>query len=171
MANTTIEVLCRTHRLYSGCMNTKGMRSDRTCKGIDIFAERLRGLRKEMGFSQLELAKKVKEYLNDDSPSYQSFIGNMEDLEKRAMPSVQVLRALALILQTNTDHLLGLTDDGRPTGDMDDQVVVVVDDPEERKIVQEIAELMARATPDEKEYISGLVRKLLPKKPRIIGDE
>lgn len=152
-------------------MNNTGARSDKSCLGIEMFRERLKRLRTERGISQLDLTKRVKEYLGEEVTAYQSYIGNMEDANKRALPSVQALRAIAVILETNTDYLLGLANDDRPLGDVDDQVVVVVEDPEERKIVQEVAEALARAKRDEKLYIADLVRKILPKKPRIIGDE
>jgi len=152
-------------------MNNTGPRSDRSHRGIEAFRERLKELRNERGVSQQELANRVKEYLGEEGQAYQSYIGNMEDSKKSALPSVQALRAIAVILETNTDYLLGLTTDSRPTGDVDDQVVVVVEDPDERRIVQEVAEALARANKDERLYVAGLVRKLLPKKPRIIGDE
>jgi transcriptional regulator with XRE-family HTH domain len=151
-------------------MNTVPVRSKRDHRGIEIFSDRLRKLREGLGLGQLELAKRVKEYLGDSGQAYQSQIGNMENSNSPAMPSVQVLRALALILETNTDYLLGLTDDDRPVGNLDDQVVAVVENPEERKVVQEMVDLVASASRDDKLYIAGLVRRILPKKPRIIGD-
>jgi transcriptional regulator with XRE-family HTH domain len=101
----------------------------------------------------------------------QSHISNMEKSKGEKLPSVEVLRALAIALETNTDYLLGLTDDDRPHGQLDDQVVVTVEDPDERRIIQEATEALVRATKEDKDYIVGLIRRLSPKPPRIIGDE
>jgi hypothetical protein len=84
---------------------------------------------------------------------------------------VETLALLARALETNADYLLGLTDDERPHGQLDDQVVVTVVDPVDRKMMQEAIEMLARASKDDKEYIVSLIRRLSPKKPRIIGDE
>lgn len=152
-------------------MNKTKLPSNKQYRGLEVFGERLRALREGLGLGQLELAKKVKEHLGDTSNAYQSQIGNMEKQNSNSLPSVPVLRALAVILETNTDYLLGLTNDDRPAGDLDDQVVVVVEDADERRIVQEMVEAVANASHDEKLYIAGLVRRLTPKKPRIIGGE
>jgi transcriptional regulator with XRE-family HTH domain len=81
----SIIMLYHSKWYYDGVMNTSNVRSDRSHRGIDVLGERLRSLRKELGFSQQELAKRVKEYLGEDGPAYQSSISNMEDQEKHAV--------------------------------------------------------------------------------------
>lgn len=135
------------------------------------FGTRLRELRERVGFTQEELSQAVKDMVDGKKKGTQSHISNLESLKGGKLPSVPVLRALAIILETNTDYLLGLTTDDKPHGDLDDQAVVTIEDPEERAMIQEAMEALARAPKADKEYIVGLIRRLAPKKPRIIGDE
>lgn len=138
---------------------------------IKIFGVRLRSLREDAQMSQTELSQAVWDIVEPGRKGNQPHISNMENSEGDKLPSVPVLRALAVILKTNTDYLLGLTNNYRSFGDIEDEVVVTVEDVNARKTVQEIAESLAAATDDDREYVAGLVRRLLPKKPRIIGDE
>ena len=142
---------------------------------ISVFGERLRKLREGFGMSQAQLSQAVKDMVGENKSGNkkgtQSHIANLESSTGDKFPSVPVLRALAVILETNTDYLLGLTDDDRPHGYADDQVVATVEDSEERRMLQEAMDLLASAPKNEKEYIVGLVRRLTPKKPRIIGGE
>lgn len=139
------------------------------------FASRLRALRENAGLSQTELSALIKRIVGGDSngnpKGTQSHVANLESLTQSKMPSVQILRALAIALETSTDYLLGLTDDDSPHGLLSDQVVVTVTDATERAMLQEAIELLARASSEDKEYIVALIRRLVPKKPRIIGDE
>jgi transcriptional regulator with XRE-family HTH domain len=136
---------------------------------LSVMGDRLRRLREGLGMSQSELGEAVKKMVGEKGT--QSHISNLEKSTGDKLPSVPTLRALAVILETNTDYLLGLTDDDRPHGQMDDQVVATIEDAEERRMVQETVDLMAQARKDEKEYIAALVRRLIPKPPRIIGSE
>lgn len=138
---------------------------------FSVIGERVRELRKAIGLSQVELSEAVKNMTGGNKKGTQSHISNLENSTGEKLPSVQVLWALAVILETNTDYLLGLTDDPRPHGKLDDQIVATVTDPEERAMLQDAIEMLAKATSDDKEYIVALIRRLSPKKPRIIGDE
>lgn len=138
---------------------------------IAVMGSRLRVLREGIGLNQTELSQAVKDMIGTNKKGTQSHISNLENSTGDKLPSVQVLRALAIILSTNADYLLGLTDDDRPHGQLDDQVVVTIEDAEERAMIQEAAEMLAQAPKEDKEYIVGLVRRLAPKKPRIIGGE
>lgn len=130
--------------------------------------ERLRHLRDRAGLSQgglaVLVAKEVKE------PDYhQTAISGIE--RGTRYPSVQVLAALAKILGTNADYLLGLTDDDKPASDLDDQVIIGVSNPEERKLLQDAIELLAGVPLDEQRYLVALVRRVVgTNKPRIIGE-
>lgn len=138
---------------------------------ISVMGIRLRELRKAIGLSQIELSQAVRDMVGGNQKGTQSHISNLENPTSDKLPSVQVLRALAIILGTNTDYLLGLTDDDRPHGQLDDQVVMTVEDPQERTVIQEAMEALRRAPKEDKDYIVGLIRRLSPKPPRIIGDE
>jgi transcriptional regulator with XRE-family HTH domain len=84
-------------------------------------------------------------------------------------PSVPVLASLANILETNTDYLLGLTDDDKPSSDLDDQVLVTVRDPEEKALFHELFELLRKKPLEEQRLILDMVRLTVPRAPRIIG--
>lgn len=126
---------------------------------------RIRRLRELIGMSQIDLTKALA---NRGVDVNQGHVSNIE--RDNRSPSIELLRALAVVLETNTDYLLGLTDDDRPPSDLEDQVVVTVEDPHDRALVQEVADLLVRVTPSERLYIADLVRRLLgPVRPRIIG--
>lgn len=129
--------------------------------------DRVRVLRERGGLSQQKLAEQVA-LIDSDAAVLQSQISNIE--KNMSLPSTALLRALAIVLETNTDYLLGLTDDDRPPSDLEDQVVVTVEDSRDRAMVQEVADLLARATKEERAYTAELVRRILgPAHPRIIG--
>lgn len=135
--------------------------------GIENLGQKIHDLRKSRWRSQ----KKFSDYLQEvfGMSIHQTTLSSFERGEKS--PSVENLALLARALETNTDYLLGLTDDDRPHGMLDDQVVVTVDDPKERAELQEAVEMLVRASTEDKEQIVRLIRRLVPKKPRIIGDE
>lgn len=134
---------------------------------INLLAQRMRRLREGAGLSQVKLAR-----LLNSEHGISTHQTNLSAIERNeSLPSVQLLTALADVLETNTDYLLGRTDDDKPSGNLDDQVVVVVEDPDERRIVQEVADAVAGASRDDKILIAGWISRILPKKPRIIGDE
>ena len=135
--------------------------------GIEKLGERVRGLRELRWRSQQKFAEYVEQEFG--STMHQTTLSGIERGEK--YPSLDNLALLARALDTNTDFLLGLTEDDRPVSQLDDQVVVTVEDPEERKELQDALDMLMRASKDDKQYILGLVRRLAPKKPRIIGDE
>lgn len=139
--------------------------------GNNDFGARLRDLRMRVGMSQIELSQAVKDMTGGNKKGTQSHISNLENSDGAYLPSVPVLKSLAIILGTNTDYLLGLTDDDSPHGQLDDQVVVTVEDPTERAMLQDAIEMLTRTSSEDKEYIVSLIRRLAPKKPRIIGDE
>lgn len=138
---------------------------------ISMFGRRLRDMREQAGMSQEELSQAVWDRLDAGKKGSQGHISNLENSRGDKLPSVPVLRALAQILHTNTDYLLGLTDNYRPFGDLEDEVVVTIEDAAQRKIVQQVAEALANASLEDKEFVAGIVKRLLPQKPRNIGDE
>lgn len=129
--------------------------------GNTVIGTRIKKLRDNAGLSQEMLAT-----LTNVS---QSFISAVERGQK--LPSHMALIALARELNTNVDFLLGLTDDDRPLGNQDDQVVLTVEDPELRDQIQEAVEGLSRLPKEDRDYIMGFIKRLAPKRPRIIGGE
>lgn len=66
-------------------------------KSVILFAERLRNLRKEQGWTQVQLAGKI-------GVSKQS-VSNWEN--DNILPSVEMLAHIADLFQVSTDYLLG----------------------------------------------------------------
>ena len=125
--------------------------------------------RRRLGMKQDVLAK-----LANVHRSYISQIENDADVKV----SVDVVAALAEALGVTIPYLLGLTDnplgltDERSSSDLDDQIVITVEDPRDRALIQEIVELLARSSHEDRAYIAELVRRLIkPMRPRIIGGE
>lgn len=131
----------------------------------------MRQRRELVGLSQEGLSQAIWDMLGENKKGSQPHISNMEKGEGNKLPSVQVLRAMAVILGTNTDYLLGLTDNWRPLGDINDEVVVTIENDNERRMIQEMTEMVADASSEDKQYIVDLVKRILPKPPRIIGDD
>lgn len=150
------------------CAMSNAQRNDYS---IAKFGDRLRELREQAGLSQEELSQAVWDRLGAGKKGSQGHMSNLENSKGDKLPSVPMLRALAQILQTNTDYLLGLTNNVRPFGDLEDEVVVTVEDATERKIVQEVADALASASAEDKAYVASVVKRLLPQKPRIVGSE
>lgn len=155
-------------------IKTTGLENQKTvlqCRimttGLEKLGSKVRTLRKSRWRSQEKFVQYMEEMFG--SSIHQTSLSAIELGEK--YPTVENLALLARALETNTDYLLGLTDDDRPHSQLDDQVIVTVEDPVERRMLQDALEMLAKASPDDKEYIVGLIRRLAPKKPRIIGDE
>lgn len=142
--------------------------------GITIIPQRLAQKRDEFGLSQKGLADLVAKRLGKGTFE-QSNISGYERGTKT--PSLPVFRALAQILETNMEWLAGETDDDKPSSDLEDQVILGIEDPAEREMLQEMMNLLAAADSRERRYVAGLVRRLLTPataqapRPRIIGDE
>lgn len=84
--------------------------------------------------------------------------------------SLDRLSQLAELLETNTDYLLGLSDDDKPASDLEDQVVFPVRSEEERKLLDSIGREFLMLSSEDQEAVLRIVKNL-PKKPRIIGGE
>lgn len=138
---------------------------------LESLGERVKLRRGKLSLSQKGLAALIsKSEFGVASDYHQTGISAIENGSQ--LPSVQVLAALAHILETNTDYLLGLTDDDKPVSDLEDQVVVGVRDPAQRAIVQELIDTVVAQPPDDQAFILAMVRKVAaPLKPRIIGQE
>lgn len=87
-------------------------------------------------------------------------------------PSVEVLITIAKTLGTTTDYLLVLSDDPFPQQSNDGNVVVEVESTEERKVIEEVFELIKDFPLEEQKNILDMLRFVVKdKKPRIVGGE
>ena len=129
--------------------------------GIALQPERLIEKRKAANLSQEGLAAMVRKRLNDET-FHQTNISGYERGTKT--PSLPVFRALAQALETNMEWLAGETDDDKPSSDLEDQVVIGIGDPEDRALIQEMMNLLAASSKEERRYVAGLVRRLLSRK-------
>ena len=123
-----VEYSCEESIIINDAMVIDMAHTGEADTSISKFGGRLREMRERAGMSQEELSQAIWDMLRANKKGSQSHISNIENSKGDKMPSVQVLRALALILGTNTDYLLGLTDNWRPLGDINDEVVVTIED-------------------------------------------
>ena len=131
-----------------------------------VFGEKVRALRQRLGLSQAELSEALRQ-VDPSAGVGQSQVSTLEN--GGSLPSVMGLRALAIALETNTDYLLGLTDDDRPPAILDDQVIATVTDKEERTLIQDALDVLARADHAEKLYVVDLIHRLIPRKTKPVG--
>lgn len=103
-------------------MNTYGIRG-----------ERVRQLRMDAGLTQEEMVARLHAIVGAVN---QSHLSQVERGERGLTP--ETLAAVATVLETSTDYLLGITDDPTPRGNMEEQVILVERDPERREYLQRI---------------------------------
>lgn len=87
------------------------------------------------------------------------------------MPSLALARKIAVVLDSNVDFIIGLTDDDKPFGDLEDQVVVTVDDPDRRAKVQAVAEALRQMSSQDVELVSSLVERIKTGQPKMASRE
>lgn len=116
--------------------------------------------REELQLSQSELIERMNATPYRPGVKHPSHISNIENGDGNKLPSIRVLAALALALETNTDYFVGLTNDPKPATDLEDQVVVGVDDPQRRDRLQEIAEMLATCDEGDFAAVAWLVWRL-----------
>lgn len=134
---------------------------------VGFQVKRFRDKRERLFRSQYKFADAIKE--REGIEVGQSHISAIERGERQ--PSLDLLPALARVLETNTDFLLGLTDDDAPHSDLDDQVVIGIKNERERSIMQELIDEIKPLSVDEKRQLVDVIKMLSKPRPRIIGDE
>jgi len=135
---------------------------------VGFQVERFRDQRKKLFRSQYKFIDALREQEGKDIG--QSHVSAIELGERQ--PSLDLLPAMARVLETNTDFLLGLTNDDAPHSDLEDQVVFGIKDERERVIVQELVDLIKPLSVDEKRQLVDVIKMLsTPRPPRIIGRE
>lgn len=134
---------------------------------IESLPKRVRRFREEANLSQEGLAALVVRETGDGS-YHQTAISAIE--RGTSNPSIQVLAAFARIFETNTDYLLGLTDDSRPPTNEDEQMIIGVRDAGARRVLQELVDLLLAAEPGDQQIILDVTRRIVgAPNPRIIG--
>ena len=118
---------------------------------------RLRDLRIGAGMSQQELSESLR--LRGYNV-VQTHVSAMERGDNQA--SAEVLVGLALVLDTNVDYLLGLTDDPRPLGMMAKTVAKVIDDDAQRQIMNDIISRLSALSPESQAYANDLLARIFP---------
>ena len=140
------------------CMSEKLLRST---------GKRIRALRDDRGWNQTDFVDILKKNGTEIRRSTMSSIEN--DVNN---PSVEVLITIAKTLGTTTDYLLVLSDDPFPQQSNDGNVVVEVESTEERKVIEEVFELIKDFPLEEQKNILDMLRFVVKdKKPRIVGGE
>lgn len=140
--------------------------------GAKVFRKR----KEDLKISQDELIARMNQTVYQPDVARQSHISNIENSDGDKLPSIRVLAALAVALETNVDFLVGLTNDPKPASDLEDQLVVEVRDEEERALLQELFDLIHRRPREEQRFLADVIRRLAapppaPKAPVIIGSE
>ena len=125
--------------------------------GAKVFRKRKEGLQ----ISQEELIARMNQTVYRPDVARQSHISNIENSDGDKLPSIRVLAALAVALETNCDYLLGLSDDDKPASDLEDQIVVGVPNPAERAVLQGIMDLLLVASADDRRLVADLLRRLV----------
>lgn len=139
--------------------------------GAKVFRKR----KEDLKISQDELIARMNQTVYQPDVARQSHISNIENSDGDKLPSIRVLAALAVALETNVDFLVGLTNDPKPASDLEDQLVVEVRDEEERALLQELFDLIHRRPREEQRFLADVIRRLAAapasKAPIIIGSE
>lgn len=113
--------------------------------GIKIVPARVTKLRARLFKSQQKLADAWRKRFGD--APHQTQLSGLERGTKGL--SLERLSQLAELLETNTDYLLGLSDDDKPASDLDDQVVFPVRSEVERKLLNEIGNEFLKLSTDD----------------------
>jgi len=131
---------------------------------IRIDPMRVIDLRERLYKSQQKLADAWRERFG--SAPHQTQISGLERGTKGI--SLERLRQLAELLETNTDYLLGLTDDDKPASDPDEQVVFSVRSEDERRHLNTIGKEFLKMAEGDHQLVLDLIKRLSNNKPRII---
>lgn len=149
--------------------------SDMAANPFAILAERSEDRRTAKRLSQPELIERMNATRFRPRIKAQSHISNIEGSQGRKLPSVPALAAMAEVLDTSMDYLVGLSDNPASAHEGAHRVAVNADDEEERALLQEFFELIHSRNRAEQQFIADVVRRLAaapaPKPPIIIGNE
>lgn len=117
--------------------------------------------KEDLKISQDELIARMNATAYQPDVGRQSHISNIENSDGEKLPSIRVLAALAVALETNCDYLVGLSDDDKPASDLEDQIVVGVPNPAERKVLQGIMDMLLAASAEDRRLVADLLLRLV----------
>ena len=119
---------------------------------LRLRGDRIRQLRNDMGMTQAEMVVRLQKLVGAVN---QSHLSQVERGERGLAPDT--LAAVAVVLETSTDYLVGLTDDPTTHGNMEEQVILVERDPIRREYLQRIFAGIERMTSDQRaEYYRAI---------------
>lgn len=95
--------------------------------------DRIRELRQALGMSQMDVCEELR---RRGIEVQQSWLSQVE--QGKGGLKASALSALAATLECSTDYLLGVTDDPSARVDLENQVLLIEQDPERRAYVQQI---------------------------------
>lgn len=133
--------------------------------GIKIVPGRVSKLRKKLYRSQQNLADVWQDTFGD--APHQTHVSGLERGTKGL--SLERLRQLASLLDTNADYLLGASDDDAPSSDLEDQVVFSVRTDAERTALLSIGKNFLTLSEEDKKLVLDLMGRLSGKGPNIIS--
>ena len=136
-------------------------------KILSSTGKRIRALRNEKGWNQTEfveiLSGNGKQIARSSMSEIETDVNN---------PSLGLLVGIAKTLGTTTDYLLLVNDDPFPPQSTENQIVIEVNSAGERKVIEEIFELIKDFPLEEQKNILDMLRFVVKdKKPRIVGGE
>ena len=128
--------------------------------------------RDALDISQEELLREMRLTPYRPDITRQSHISNIETSTGDKLPSVRALAALAVALKTNTDYLVGLTDDDAQSGLRGELLTLNVRDEGERQLLRGLYDLIHNLPHEEQRFLADVVRRLVgPTQPIVIGKE
>lgn len=128
--------------------------------------------RNALDISQDELLREMRLTPYRPDVTRQSHISNIENSTGDRLPSVRALAALAIALKTNTDYLVGLTDDDTQSSLRSGLVTLLVRDDDERQLLRGLYDLIHPLPEEEQRFLSDVIRRLAtPAQAIIIGKE
>lgn len=128
--------------------------------------------RNALDLSQEELLREMRLTPYRPDITRQSHISNIETSTGNRMPSVRALAALAVALKTNTDYLVGLTDDDTQSSPRDRLLTLSVRDEDERHLLRGLYDLIHDLPHEEQRFLADVVRRLVGSaQPIVIGKE
>lgn len=131
---------------------------------LDISPKRVFTLRSKLYKSQQKLADAWRERFGD--APHQTQISGIEQGTKGL--SLERLAQLAELLETNTDYLLGRSDDDKPASDLDEQVVFSVRTEDERRALDAIGREFLKMNDKDQRLVLDMVKRLSSNNSRLI---
>jgi transcriptional regulator with XRE-family HTH domain len=142
---------------------------------LAAIGERIAERRTARGLAGAELIRRMNLTRFRPRIKAHSHISNIESGGGMKLPSVPALAAMAEVLGTSTDYLVGLSDNPAPSQESAHRVAVNAASEEERALLQELFELISGRSREDQQFLAAVVRRLIaapaPKPPIVVGDD